>query len=66
MYFPEEINSVVTQICSCLCMWIGFHTFFQQFLKGYLKVNVAKVVTSVCIGIHYDADTVVCIVRFIH
>lgn len=32
-YFPAETNSVITQICSCLCMWIGFHTFFQQFLK---------------------------------
>ena len=66
--FPAERSSVVTQICvtACLCMWIGFGIFPQQFLKHHLKINVAKVVSSVCIGIHYGADTVVCMVRFIH
>lgn len=42
-----------------------FSHIFQQFLKHYLKINVAKVVSNVCIGIYYDADTVVCIVWFI-
>lgn len=61
MYLPAETKSAGIAICSCLCMWIDFHTFFQQFFE-YLKINVAKVVSDVCIGIHYDADTVVCIV----
>lgn len=43
-------------------MWIDFHTFFQQFLKDYLKINVAKIVFNVCIGIHYDADAVICMI----